>query len=296
MDKRFLGCGVAIVTPFKEQEIDFEGLSNVVNHVIAGGVDYIVALGSTGEAATISPDESKDVLDHVVKVVDKRVPIVAGNFAGIDTNHICNQIKQYDFTGIDALLISSPAYVKPSQEGIFQHYNTIAQVSPLPIILYNVPGRTKSNMEWQTVIKLANASSKFVGIKEASGDMIQANKILHNRPDNFFMVSGDDETALALVALGGDGVISVIANAFPASFSKMINSARKGDLETARELNKETYKLHQHLYAEGNPTGIKSATKALGLCGNEVRLPLTKMSDDGYKLLIEEVKNITNVR
>ena len=292
MDNRFIGTGVAIITPFLNGKIDFDGLKKVTEHVIQGGVNYIVVLGSTGEAAMVDDSEAKAILDYVIEVNNKRIPIVAGNFAGVNTSEICKKISSYDFDGVDALLIASPPYVKPSQAGLFDHYSTIAEASPLPIILYNVPGRTKSNMEWQTVVKLAQSNSKFIGVKEASGDMIQANKILMNKPDNFFIVSGDDETALPLLALGGHGVISVIANVFPKSFSGMIKAAISGNLTEARRLNNQTYNLHHHLYKEGNPVGVKAVAKLLGLCEDEVRLPLTSMTKEGYKSLINQVNNI----
>ncbi len=292
MDKRFMGTGVAIITPFKNQKIDFEGLSNIIEHVIEGGVNYIVALGSTGEAAVLSEEESKEVLDFIIKQVNKRLPIVAGNFAGIDTSHICQKIEGYDFSGIDALLISSPAYVKPSQEGIFQHYMAIEKVSPVPIILYNVPGRTMSNINWDTTVRLANASSKIIGIKEASGDLSQTAKIINKKPEDFFVVSGDDETALGLVSVGGHGVISVIANAYPKTFSSMIANALKGDYSSAQKENLKLFDLHHWMYVEGNPVGVKSAAQLLNLCGNDVRLPLTKMSDNAYSSLQECMTNI----
>ncbi len=295
MDKRFIGTGVAIITPFKNNEIDFDGLTNVIEHVISGGVDYIVGLGSTGETATLDKKESKKVLDHVIKINAGRLPLVAGNFAGNNTKELCENIAEYDFTGIDAILSSSPAYVKPNQEGIYLHYMEMAKVSPIPIILYNVPGRTRSNMEWETTIRLSNASPKFVGIKEASGDLIQATRIIINRPPNFFVVSGDDEVALAMVSIGGDGVISVMANVFPKEFSSMIKAGRNDDFKTARKLNFLTYDLHKWLYIEGNPVGIKSAAKIIGLCGNDVRLPLAKMSRSNYECLKEEVKKIVSI-
>jgi 4-hydroxy-tetrahydrodipicolinate synthase len=292
MDRRFIGTGVAIITPFKNNKVDFGGLTKVVEHVICGGVDYIVVLGSTGEAAMIDEAEAKEIINHVIGVNKGRVPLVAGNFAGINTKEICNKISNYNLTGIDALLIASPPYVKPSQNGIFEHYMSIAEVSPIPIILYNVPGRTKSNMEWQTVVKLANSNPKFIGIKEASGDMIQANKLLMNIPENFFVVSGDDETALPMVALGGHGVISVIANVYPKSFSQMIKSVLNDEMKKARELNNHIYDFHHHLYKEGNPVGVKAAAKLLGLCEDEVRLPLTSMSKEGYEKMSELINKI----
>ncbi|MFN8320264.1 MAG: 4-hydroxy-tetrahydrodipicolinate synthase [Saprospiraceae bacterium] len=290
MENKFKGTGVAIITPFRNGEIDFDAMTRIIDHVISGGVEYIVALGSTGETATLDAAESRTVLDHVIAVVNQRVPIVAGNFAGNNTKDLCKYIKSFDFTGIDAILSSSPAYVKPSQEGIFQHYMAMAEVSPRPIILYNVPGRTRSNMEWETTVRLANANPIFIGIKEASGDLIQATRIIKNRPPHFFVTSGDDEVAMPMVACGGEGVISVMANAFPSSFSGMIRAALAEDFVKARELNFQTYDLHKWLYVEGNPVGIKSAMEILGFCTNEVRLPLAKMSDANYAGLKKAVE------
>ncbi|MCL4106448.1 UNVERIFIED_CONTAM: hypothetical protein GTU68_030406 [Idotea baltica] len=291
-ESKYRGTGVAIITPFKNQKIDFDALTTVVNHVIRGGVDYIVALGSTGETATLNDNEAKAVLDHVIKVNDKRVPIVAGNFASNNTLDLCDKIKNYDFVGIDALLVSSPAYVKPSQEGIYHHFMALQEISPLPIILYNVPGRTMSNMEWTTTVRLARDSKKFIGIKEASGDLIQATRIIKNRPDNFFVTSGDDEVAMAMVACGGEGVISVMANAFPLEFSQLIGAALAYDFTTAQKINLELYDLHKWLYIEGNPVGIKSAMKVLGICENDVRLPLHPLSAQNYNNLKQEMERI----
>ena len=292
MDSRFIGTGVAIVTPFKNGHVDFEGLTKVVNHVIDGGVDYLVVLGSTGETATLNDAESREVLSHVITVNAGRKPLVAGNFAGNNTKDLVEKIQNFDFTGIDAILSSSPAYVKPSQEGIYLHYMAMEAVSPVPIILYNVPGRTRSNMEWETTIRLANASNKFIGIKEASGDLIQATRIIKNRPENFFVVSGDDEIAIAMVAVGGEGVISVMANALPSEFSSMIRAALHDDYKTARRLNLKTYDLHKWLYIEGNPVGIKSAMEVLGICSNEVRLPLAPLSSENYQVLKAKLEEI----
>lgn len=290
MQSKFVGTGVAIITPFRKNEIDYDSLSNIIEHVLSGGVEYIVTLGSTGETAVLDDVESRAILSHVIEKVNGRVPVVAGNFASNNTKDLCKKIKAFDFTGVDAILSSSPAYVKPSQEGIYLHYMELAEVSPVPIILYNVPGRTRSNMEWETTIRLAEASDKFIGIKEASGDLIQATRIIKNKPQNFFVTSGDDEVALPMIACGGQGVISVIANAFPHSFSSMIRAALNEDYAEARRLNFMTYDLHKWLYIEGNPVGIKSAMEILGLCTNEVRLPLAPMSAANYSKLNEEVK------
>ncbi|MDF1698446.1 MAG: 4-hydroxy-tetrahydrodipicolinate synthase [Saprospiraceae bacterium] len=279
---QFIGTGVAMITPFKNGAVDYQTIERIVEYLIEGGVNYIVALGSTGETATLNEEESRKVLDVVISAVNKRVPVVAGNFGGNNTLELCKKIEGYDFTGIDAILSSSPAYVKPSQEGIYKHFMEMEKVSPVPIILYNVPGRTRSNMEWYTTIRLAEASTKFIGVKEATGDLIQATRIINNKPEDFFVTSGDDEVALPMVACGGDGVISVIGNAFPKEFSGMIKAALKNDFVEARRLNKLTYDLHKWLYIEGNPVGIKSAMQLLGFGNNDVRLPLSNMSASNF--------------
>jgi 4-hydroxy-tetrahydrodipicolinate synthase len=291
-DQRFIGTGVAIVTPFKNNEIDLPSLGNIIEYVIDGGVNYIVALGSTGETATLNEDEARRVLDYCIEKINNRVPLVAGNFGWNDTKELVKKIKDYHFDGIAAILSSSPAYIKPSQEGIFRHYAAMADVCPIPIILYNVPGRTRSNMEWETTVRLAEYSRTFVGIKEASGDLIQTTRIIKNKPDHFIVTSGDDEVALAMTAVGGDGVISVMANALPKAFSQMINFALDQDYFAARELNFKTYDLHKWLYIEGNPVGIKSAMEVLGYCTNEVRLPLSPLSEPNYNKLKEELTRI----
>ena len=291
-DQRFIGTGVAIITPFKDNEVDYPSLSNIIDHVINGGVNYIVALGSTGETATLNEAEARDILDFCIKHINNRVPLVAGNFGGNDTKELVKKIKDYNFDGVSAILSSSPAYIKPSQEGIYRHYMALAEVSPVPIIIYNVPGRTRSNIEWETTVRLAEASKNFVGIKEASGDLIQTTRIIKNKPDHFIVTSGDDEVALAMTAVGGDGVISVMANALPKAFSQMINFALDQDYYAARSLNFKTYDLHKWLYVEGNPVGIKSAMEVLGFCTNEVRLPLSPLSAPNYAKLKEELLRI----
>lgn len=291
-DQRFIGTGVAIITPFRNNEIDFPAFEQIINYVINGGVNYIVALGSTGETATLNEDEARSVLDFCIEKINQRVPLVAGNFGWNDTKELVKKIKEYNFNGIDAILSSSPAYVKPSQEGIFRHYAAVADVCPIPVILYNVPGRTRSNMEWETTVRLAEYSRTIVGIKEASGDLIQTTRIIKNKPDHFIVTSGDDEIALPMTAVGGDGVISVMANALPKAFSQMINFALDQDYYAARELNFKTYDLHKWLYIEGNPVGIKSAMEILGYGTNEVRLPLSPLSDGNYAKLKEELMKI----
>jgi len=283
--RKFKGTGVAIVTPFKNGKVDYISLSRIVEHLIKGGVNYLVPLGSTGESGLLTEAEQKKILSHVIKINNGRKPIVAGNFGGKNTAALISKIKAYNFKGIDAILSSSPEYLKPSQEGIYQHYMTIEAASPVPIIIYNVPSRTKSNIEWQTTVRLAKASKKFIAIKEASGNLIQVTHLINNKPKNFKIISGDDETTLPLIACGGDGVISVIANVLPRAFSDMVKVALKNDFVAARKLNAISYDLHQWLYIEGNPTGIKAAMACKGLCSTEVRLPLVAMSEHNYEHL-----------
>ena len=292
MPNPYIGTGVALITPFKDTNVDYQALEAILEYVIAGGVDYLVMLGSTGETATLNDEEARSILDFTIKIVQGRKPIVAGNFGMNNTLELVKQIRRYDFYGISAILSSSPAYVKPSQEGIYRHYMEVQEASTVPIILYNVPGRTRSNMEWTTTVKLARASEKFIGIKEASGDLIQTTRILKNRPAGFFVTSGDDEVALPMIACGGEGVISVMANALPGAFSQMIRAALNHDYETARSLNFKTYDLHHWLYVEGNPVGIKSAMEILGYCTHEVRLPLSPMSPSNYQRLKDVLQQV----
>ena len=291
-NQKFIGTGVALITPFKNNQVDFDALEKIINHIIDGGVDYLVILGSTGETATLNHEEAKSVLDFAISVNNARLPIVAGNFTGNNTNEVVKRIDEYDFTGVDALLSSSPGYVKPSQEGIFLHYMEMAKFSPVPIIIYNVPGRTQSNITWQTTVRLANASPKFIGIKEATGDLIQTTRIIKNKPADFIVTSGDDEVALPMVAVGGQGGISVIGNALPSQFSSLIRAALNDEYNEARRLNNQIYDLHKWLYIEGNPVGIKSAMSIMGFCTNEVRLPLASMSLENMKELEKVLKRI----
>ncbi len=286
------GTGVAIITPFSDNKVDYDSLSKVIEHVIIGGIDYIVALGSTGETATLNEKESRSILDFVIDKINGRVPLVAGNFGANNTTEICKKLRRYNFDGIDAILSSSPAYVKPNQEGIFQHFKAMSEHTDTPIILYNVPGRTQSNMEWYTTVRLAEESSTFIGIKEATGNLIQTTRILKNRPKDFKVVSGDDEVALPMIACGGDGVISVMANVLPKLFSDMMSAALSGDFISAKELNFTTYDLHHWLYVEGNPVGIKAAMEHIGLCKHDVRLPLSEMSIANYQQLTKVLDSI----
>jgi len=282
---KFRGTGVALATPFEEQRVDYPALERLIEYVIEGGVDYLVSLGTTGEAITLSRRECREVLDFTRRQVDGRVPLVAGLFGSNYTAKLVESLRQYDLEGFDAIMSSSPAYSKPPQEGIFRHYMAIAEVTPVPVIIYNVPGRTASNVQASTVIRLAEASDKFVAVKEASGDLYQGMQLLKRRPENFLVLSGDDPTALPLIAAGADGVISVIANAYPAHFSEMVRATLQGEFAVARRLNEELLDIHPWLYCEGNPTGIKAALEILGLCRREVRIPLVPLTDASYQHL-----------
>lgn len=286
------GTGVAIITPFNvDKTIDYNALSKCIEHCINGGVESIISMGTTGESVTLSLEERKQVIRFTADQVNNRVTMIAG-IGGNNTNEVCHEIESLDTNKIKAVLTNSPAYNKPSQEGIFQHYMQIQKVSSLPIIIYNVPGRTASNILPETILRLANASEKFAGVKEASGDLTQANKILKDRPNHFLVLSGDDPTALGHMGIGGDGVISVIANIFPKQFSDLIRYAASNNFAEAQLLNNLLFDLHKWLYIEGNPVGIKAAASYMGLCSNEFRLPLVPMSETNYNHLIREVNKI----
>ncbi|MCP3931462.1 MAG: 4-hydroxy-tetrahydrodipicolinate synthase [Bacteroidetes bacterium] len=290
----FKGTGVALITPFKNRSIDYSALENIIEHVIQNGVDYIVSLGTTGEAVPLSSKECRALLDFTIKKVNARIPIVAGLFGSNYTEKLVEGVKNYNFDGIAAIMSSSPAYVKPSQEGIYRHYMQLANASPLPIIIYNVPGRTSSNVEAKTIVRLANASDKFVAVKEASGDLIQMMQIIKNKPKDFLVVCGDDPIALSAIASGGDGVISVIANVYPKEFSGMVTAALAGDFQTARMLNELLLDVHPCLYVEGNPVGVKAAMEIKGFCSREVRLPLAPLSDANFQKLNGEMMKVEN--
>ena len=287
--KQFRGTGVALVTPFRNGKIDFADLGRIIEYNIDNGVDYLVSLGTTGEAVNLSERECQEILRFTVKTANNRVPVVAGLFGDNNTTRLVDRLNRYDLTGIAAVMSASPHYVKPNQEGIYRHFMEVAKASPLPIILYNVPGRTSSNMSAATTLRLAKASKKFIAIKEASGDIVQATKIIKEKPEDFLVISGDDPTALGMIACGGDGVISVIGNAFPAQFSDMIKAALNGDFATAAKLNLQLINIHDWLYVDGNPTGIKAALEVLGFCSHEVRLPLAPMSQPNFNQLKKEI-------
>lgn len=274
------GTGVALVTPFNEDKsIDFDGLKNVVNHCINGGVDYLVALGTTGETVVLNAKEKQQVLDKVKEYTNGRVPLVAG-FGGNNTQLIIENVNSFNLEGYSAILSSSPNYNKPSQEGIFQHYKAIAQNTPLPIILYNVPSRTGQNIKAETTIRLANNFKNIIGIKEASNDMLQCMEVAKNTADDFQLISGDDIHALPIISFGGVGVISVVAQAVPKQFTTVINEALSGNYAKASEELYGILDLIKLIFEENNPAGIKAAIAHLNLSKNELRLPNVPVNKD----------------
>lgn len=296
MDDRFRGLGVAMVTPFRSNgQIDYAGLEKLIEHQIIGGVDYLVSMGTTGESVTLSKDEKKQLLATTLELVRNRVPVVLG-VGGNDTAEVIAQLQGFDMDGVDAILSVSPYYNKPTQEGIYQHYKAIAQTSLRPIILYNVPGRTGSNITAETTLRLAKDLKNVIAIKEASANLDQIGLILKHRPKDFMVISGDDALILPIIALGGEGVISVVGNALPQETSALVHAALKGDLATAR---KEHYRLHELinlLFVEGNPGGIKEVLHILGVCGKGMRLPLVNVSEATAKKLYTALADAEVVR
>lgn len=272
------GTGVAVVTPFKsDSSVDFKALENIVNHIIDGGAEYIVTLGTTGETSTLTKDEKLAVLDVTLDVVNKRVPVVVG-IGGNNTASIIKDLQEFPLDNVVAVLSASPYYNKPSQEGLFLHYKALAEASPKPILLYNVPGRTGRNMSAKTTLRLAHEVPNIGGIKEAHNDMPQCLEIIRDRPEHFLVVTGDDEIALPQIAFGFDGVISVNANAFPRLVSDMIRYCLKGDFAAARPIHYKFLEAYDMLFVENNPAGVKAFMYELGLLQNELRLPVTPVT------------------
>ncbi|KAF2517971.1 4-hydroxy-tetrahydrodipicolinate synthase [Flavobacterium foetidum] len=286
-----IGTGVALVTPFKKDfSVDIEALHRIVNFSIDGGVEYLVVMGTTAENATLTAEEKELVINTVVEVNKGRLPLVLG-VGGNNTMQVVEELKTRDFSAFDAILSVSPYYNKPTQEGIYQHFKAIAEASPVPVILYNVPGRTSSNMLPATVVRLANDFKNVVAIKEAAGDMAQAMQIIKNAPKDFLVISGDDMLALPIVLAGGAGVISVIGQGFPKEFSEMI---RLGLNKKAADAFKTHYFLSDSIdmiFEQGNPAGIKQIFQALGIAENTVRLPLVSVDESLADRLNEFVKN-----
>lgn len=291
INKAIKGTGVAVITPFTpEGEVDYPALRKILKFQSTNGIDFLVALGTTGEAVTLSASEKEKVI-HTFIEEKNGLPLVLG-MGGNNTSLICQQINEMDFQGIDAILSVVPYYNKPSQQGLYLHFSAIAAVCPVPVILYNVPGRTGTNMLAETTLKLANNFDNIIAIKEASGHMEQIMNILKHKPDGFSLLSGDDALTYSLIALGADGVISVVANAFPAEFSSMVQLARGGNMEQSLALHNKLMNIIPLLFEEGSPAGIKTVLASMKLCSDVVRLPLVQVSDNHKNKIINVVDNL----
>ena len=276
--EKIKGVGVALITPFKDYKVDYEALERMVEYVIRGGVDYIVALGSTAETATLNIEERHNVLRFIVDKSANRVPIVAG-MGGNDTHALVEQLKSFDLSGTVAILSVVPYYNKPSQEGVYRHFMAVAEASPVPVIIYNVPGRTGMNMTAATTLRLAKATNKIIAIKEACGNIEQMQAILDGRPENFLVLSGDDGLTVELIKRGGEGVISVAANTFPEKFCTCVHNAMAGNIAQAEQQMEQLTEPINLLFREGNPTGVKGMCASMGMTTSEVRLPLVEYTD-----------------
>ena len=284
MDK-FKGTGVALVTPFNENgKVDYNGLQKLVEFQINNGTNYLVVQGTTGESVTLTNDEKIAVLDYIIEINAGKLPILFG-VGGNSTSDVCDKIKFFSGHKIDGFLSVSPYYNKPSQQGIYEHFKSISNSTSLPIIIYNVPGRTSSNITADTTVQLAKDFKNIVGIKEASGNLEQIMTIILKKPDNFLVISGDDALTLGHILVGGDGVISVIANAFPKRFSTMVNAALNKNLDLAKEKHYELLEIIHYLFVDGNPAGIKYLLKLINICSDYVRLPLVGITEETSKKL-----------
>jgi 4-hydroxy-tetrahydrodipicolinate synthase len=289
-----IGTGVALVTPFKKDfSVDVDALVNIVNYVIAGGVDYLVVLGTTAETATLTGQEKELVIQTIIEANKGRLPLVLG-VGGNNTLKVVEELQTRDLSAFVAILSVSPYYNKPTQAGIYQHFKAIAEASPIPVILYNVPGRTASNVLPATVLRLANDFSNIVAIKEASGDIVQAMKIIQHKPKNFLVISGDDMVTLPMVLAGGSGVISVIGEGFPKQFSEMVRLGLNGQVEEAYHLHYQLADAIDMIFEQGNPAGIKEVFKVLKLSENTVRLPLVTVDGDLSKRITHFIHQINS--
>ena len=289
---KFSGTGVAMVTPFLQGGgIDFPGLEKTIEHLINGKVEYIVVMGTTAESATLNKEEKKQVFEFTAQKVNKRIPLVAG-IGGNDTAEIVSAVGQFKTEGYDAILSVVPYYNKPTQEGVFQHYKAVAEAATLPIILYNVPGRTGITMSAATTLRLANTVKNIIAIKEASGNFDIFNEIAAHKPAGFDLISGDDPVTLPMIALGAIGIISVIGNAVPLQLSKMVRTCLKQDYTSAQPAHFSLLEFTRLCFVEGNPAGVKAGMQQLGICEDHVRLPLVKVSDETRAKIISEIKKL----
>lgn len=285
MSSKFKGTGVAMVTPFHKQgTIDFTALERLIEHLIAGGVNYLVVQGTTAETATLTREEKNALAGFVVDIVNKRIPLVIG-IGGNNTQEVINSIRSNSLDGYDAILSVTPYYIKPQQRGIYLHYKSIATVSQLPVIMYNVPSRTSVNMKPEITLQLAAEFDNIIGVKEASGNMEQIMDIIRNKPKDFLVISGDDLLTAPLLGMGADGVISVVANAYPKQFSDMVTLGLKGEMKKAREIHYRLTEFTKSIFADGSPSGIKAALEIKGIIANNLRLPLVKIEKAHYNQL-----------
>ncbi len=288
----FSGTGVALVTPFNgDGSVDFFSLEKLVNHVIENGVNYLVALGTTAETPTLSAEEKKEVLAAIINFCNKRVPVVCG-IGSNNTAEVLHALKTYDLSEVAGILSVVPYYNKPTQEGIYQHFKAIASATDKPIILYNVPGRTVTNMLPATTLRLAKEFKNIVAVKEAVGQMPQCMELVQGKPEGFAVLSGDDDLVLPQLALGMDGVISVAANCFTKDFTDMVNSGLNGDFDTARKLHYKLLKGIGLLFVDGNPPGVKYVLSQMGVCGNNLRLPVVPVSEGTAQKIQEYLKTL----
>lgn len=291
---KFHGTGVALVTPFNaDRSVDYNGLKNLINYQIEGKVEYLVSLGTTGESATLNKEEKKKIWAYTAEINNGRVPLIAG-IASNNTAEVVENIRHFESGGYDAILSASPYYNKPTQEGIYQHYKAISESTDLSVLLYNVPGRTASNVSSETTCRLATDFKNIIGTKEASGSFDQFNQIMRDKPEEFMLISGDDPVALPMISLGAVGVISVVGNALPFQLSEMIRLCLKGDFKAAQTIHLQLVEFTRLIFSEGNPAGVKTALKHFDVCGNQVRLPLVPASAGLTEQITTEIAKIVN--
>ncbi|SEM97606.1 4-hydroxy-tetrahydrodipicolinate synthase [bacterium A37T11] len=283
------GAGVALITPFTaDGEVDFDALGRLIEHQISGGMHYLVSLGTTGESATLSSKEKEAIWKYTAAKVAGRIPLVAG-IGGNNTTEVVHELQNYDLSGYIAVLSVSPYYNKPTQQGIYQHYAQVAKASPLPVILYNVPGRTGSNISADTTIRLANDFENVVAIKDACGNFDQFSKIMRDKPQDFLLISGDDPVTLPMMALGAAGIISVVGNAFPDLVSRLANLCTGNDYLQARAVHQQLLRITELCFVEGNPAGVKEILRQKGICEDHIRLPLVPVSAQTRQLITDEL-------
>ncbi|HET6767241.1 MAG TPA: 4-hydroxy-tetrahydrodipicolinate synthase [Chitinophagaceae bacterium] len=291
----FRGTGVAIVTPFtQDSKIDWPSFEKVINHIIDGKCEYIVVLGTTGESGTVHGKEKQEVFSFVNKITAGRIPIVAG-IGGNDTHDVMEGFRTFDLTGYDAILSVAPYYSKPNQEGLFQHYKALDAATPLPIIMYNVPSRTGMNVTGETQVRIATHCKNIFATKEASGDFAQINYIIKNKPADFMVISGDDPITLQMIADGAEGLISVVANAYPKDYSEMVRLCLAGRFNEALPIHLRYIDIIASMFAEGSPSGVKAYLSEMGLCGNYFRLPVWPVSEKHHAKIRELIKKVSSV-